>query len=167
MRVISSLFLGLALLPGGSCTSKPAEAPSVVVPDSQASSESLYERIGGDEAVHRLALAFYARVEHDAKYSRLLELHGGDLGETPQHLYEFLSQWLGGPSLYNERHGHPQLRKRHTHISIDTSAADLWLACMDETLAEVVPDETLRKELKGRFREMAYHLRNQPEASVP
>ena len=44
---------------------------------------------------------------------------------------------FGGPNTY-EKFGHPRLRMRHMPFSIDTEAAQEWMACMNQALEEQV-----------------------------
>ncbi|MCY9072878.1 thiol management oxidoreductase, partial [Bacillus inaquosorum] len=37
---------------------------------------------------------------------------------------QFLTQYLGGPPLYTEEHGHPMLRARHLPFPITNERAD-------------------------------------------
>lgn len=51
---------------------------------------------------------FYTLVEKD---ERLNHLFPGDFAETSRKQKQFLTQFLGGPNIYTEEHGHPMLRK--------------------------------------------------------
>ena len=48
----------------------------------------------------------------EPQYAGLRALHAADLTHAREKLYLFLSGWLGGPSPYIERYGHPMLRAR-------------------------------------------------------
>ncbi|MDX8383875.1 MAG: globin, partial [Ghiorsea sp.] len=71
--------------------------------------------------------------------------------------------WMGGPSLYMEKFGHPRLRKRHMPFAIDESARDQWILCMKHALDDVVSDQALRDELLHAFYGVADFMRNQAE----
>ncbi len=73
---------------------------------------------------------------------------------------EFLSGWLGGPALYQERHGMPMLRESHRSIPITGDMAESWVLCMRQTLRATVEDEELMLRLDGLFTHMAESLRN-------
>lgn len=121
---------------------------------------SPYEAIGGDAAVLTLVSRFYEIMDTEPQTAGIRAMHPPDLSGSKQKLYEFLSGWLGGPSLYIERHGHPRLRARHLPFPITESERDQWLFCMQAALTEVVPDETLRHDLYGAFARLADHMRN-------
>lgn len=43
---------------------------------------------------------------------------------------------MGGPHLYQQRHGPPRLRMRHMPFEIDEAGRQEWLRCFRDTLAE-------------------------------
>lgn len=94
--------------------------------------DTVYEEIGGDEAVRRLTEAFYDVIEEDSPKLRAM-LPASTRGSR-QKLYEFLSGWMGGPPLYWEHRGHPALRMRHGPFAIDADAADQWSECMRKAI---------------------------------
>ncbi|NJH81853.1 globin, partial [Staphylococcus hyicus] len=73
-----------------------------------------YEVIGQD-ALYKMIDHFYILVEQD---DRINHLFPGDFNETSRKQKQFLTQFLGGPSLYTDEHGHPMLRKRHLPFKI-------------------------------------------------
>ena len=74
---------------------------------------------------------------------------------------EFLSGWLGGPALYQERHGLPMLRESHRAIPIDRALMQEWMRVMRMALNEAVADPALRLRLEGAFARMSESLINQ------
>ena len=127
-----------------------------------------YGAIGGDAKVRELVTRFYDLMELDPAYARLRAVHGSSLEGARQKLYEFLSGWLGGPSLYTDKYGHPMLRARHLPQSIGGHSIgikerDQWLACMDQAMGETgVPDD-LRARLRTSFFQTADWMRNRGE----
>ena len=121
---------------------------------------SPYERMGGATEVRNLVDRFYDAMERRPDAATILAMHDDDLTESRQKLFEFLSGWMGGPSLYMEKHGHPRLRMRHAPFAVDHAAAVAWMACMDEAL-EGVADVSLRHALSGSFGRIAAHMRNE------
>ncbi|KIX90544.1 globin [Staphylococcus microti] len=85
-----------------------------------------YEIIG-PEALYRMIDHFYALVEQD---TRINHLFPGDFAETARKQKQFLTQFLGGPDLYTQEHGHPMLKRRHMPFVIDHNAKDAWLENM-------------------------------------
>ena len=68
---------------------------------------SPYELLGGEHTISKLVDAFYARV---AQHPDLAPIFPDDLTETARKQKQFLTQYLGGPPLYTEEHGHPMMR---------------------------------------------------------
>ena len=128
---------------------------------------TVYEAIGGDAAVRRLADAFYDIVEEEAPL--LQAMLPANTSISRQKLYEFLSGWMGGPHLYWERRGHPALRMRHAPFPIDDRAATEWAVCMRAALARCEVPEPARSWLGQELSRVAWMLRNRatPEAGHP
>jgi hemoglobin len=119
-----------------------------------------YALLGGDAAVRALVERFYDLMDLEPGYAGLRALHAPDLALAREKLYLFLSGWLGGPSLYIERYGHPRLRARHLPFPIGVRERDQWLACMEQAMAEQGLDDALRLRLKEAFFQTADWMRN-------
>jgi hemoglobin len=117
-----------------------------------------YEAIGGEAGVRGLVEAFYDTIARESP--SLLEMHGGDLTQSRERLFEFLSGWLGGPQLFIERHGHPRLRMRHAHVRIDQAGVEEWMRCMRVAMDARGIEGPLRAFLEGRFLHTAEFMRN-------
>ena len=122
-----------------------------------------YGLIGGDAKVRELVERFYDLMELEPDYARLRKVHGSTLESAREKLYQFLSGWLGGPSLYTDRHGHPMLRARHLPFSIGNVERDQWMACMRQAMEEVDVPTDLRAALGDAFQRTADWMRNRPE----
>ncbi|ORU91847.1 MAG: hemoglobin-like protein [Cycloclasticus sp. symbiont of Poecilosclerida sp. N] len=122
-----------------------------------------YEKLGGEAGVRRLVKYFYQTMHNVAEVKAIRDMHASDLGEAEEKLYLFLSGWLGGPSLYIEKHGDPRLRARHLSFSIGTKERDQWLHCMDQALAKVDIDKPMHDELMQAFFNTADFMRNKSE----
>lgn len=124
------------------------------------SKDSLYTRIGGEAGVVRLVKAYIKALKTlpDAQYLR--SLYPKDLSRYELRMTEFLSTWLGGPPLYQERHGMPMLRESHRSFPIDGKARDEWMCCMRTAIQETISDQDLRLFLEGAFWRMADSLRS-------
>ena len=88
----------------------------------------------GEETLNHLIDAFYRRV---GKHPDLAPIFPDDLTETARKQKQFMTQFLGGPPLYTEEHGHPMLRARHMPFEITQTRAKAWLQCMEEAMDEV------------------------------
>ena len=115
--------------------------------------------LGGEQGVIRLVKAYIEALKTLPGAQRLRSLYPEDLSKYELRMTEFLSTWLGGPALYQERHGMPMLRESHRSFAIDGEARDEWMLCMRTALRETVSDEELRLYLEGAFWRMADSLR--------
>ncbi len=119
-----------------------------------------YHLIGGETAIRRLVDRFYALMNELPEARTIRALHAADLARAKERLFMFLSGWLGGPPLYAERFGPPQLRQSHQAFPIGEAERDAWMLCMTRALAEVVTDAALRTQLTQSFFKTADFLRN-------
>jgi hemoglobin len=121
---------------------------------------SVYEWIGGDAAVRALVDRFYDLMDLEPDYAALRAVHPGTLDGSRDKLYWFLSGWMGGPDLYQQRFGHPRLRARHMPYVIGVRERDQWMACMTRALAECNVDPDLATRLQASFANTADWMRN-------
>ena len=128
----------------------------------QGDSRTLYERIGGEEKLRQLVQSFYRYMDELKDAKQVRDMHQASLKSAEEKLFMFLSGWMGGPSLYIEKYGHPRMRMRHLPFAIDESARDQWMLCMQHALEETVADAALRQELTQAFFGIADFMRNQP-----
>ncbi len=126
----------------------------------EAASQTPYALLGGDAAVRALVDRFYDLMDLEPQYAELRALHATDLDHAREKLSLFLSGWLGGPSLYIERYGHPMLRARHLPFAIGVRERDQWLACMDQAMVEQKVAGDLRQKLLQAFFQTADWMRN-------
>ena len=119
-----------------------------------------FELLGGEAGVQALVDRFYDLMDLEPAYAVLRGVHGTDLHPARQKLFWFLCGWLGGPSHYIERFGHPKLRARHLPFSIGQIERDQWLACMYQAMAECNVPEALRERLEKSLFDTADWMRN-------
>jgi hemoglobin len=124
---------------------------------------SLYEQIGGAPTLKKLVDAFYRTMDIAPEAKDIRDMHAPDLSEANQKLFEFLSGWMGGPSLYIEKHGHPRLRARHLPFKIGMKERDQWLFCFHQALIEIGLQDPARRILWHSIGRLADHMRNQNE----
>ena len=122
---------------------------------------SPFEVIGGEARVQALTERFYDLMDLEPAYLALRQVHGSELDTARQKLFWFLCGWLGGPSHYMDRFGHPRLRARHMPFAIGIRERDQWVACMDQAMGETGVPETLRTTLRQSFFQTADFMRNQ------
>lgn len=119
----------------------------------------LFEAIGREEGVARLVHAFYDHMRDEPEMAALLALHP-DLDRARERLYEYLVGWTGGPPLYVQKHGHPRLRMRHLHVTVDGDGVASWLRCMDHALRTTIADDAAREILWTNLSRLAAHMQN-------
>ena len=109
--------------------------------------ETLFEQLG-EENLKVLVDRFYDLVFQNEVISHLFKTDKEVIKEK-QRL--FLTQFLGGPPLYSERYGHPQLRARHMPHPITEEDAVAWLSCMSAAITGLDIDSKIKDELFKRF----------------
>jgi hemoglobin len=124
---------------------------------------SFYEVVGGEEGLRRLVKRFYEIMDSEPKAAGIRAMHKPDLSEANEKLFMFLSGWMGGPSLYVEKYGHPMLRARHLPFPIGESERDQWVYCMVRAMHDVGLEEQAMLQLGNALWGVADFMRNQPE----
>lgn len=119
-----------------------------------------YQLLGGESVLRRLVDRFYDIMDSDPRARELRAVHGPDLTHSRDKLFMFLSGWLGGPSLYIEKYGHPRLRARHLPFAVDETARDQWMLCMRQAMDEIPMEDALRKHLDEALFNTADFMRN-------
>ena len=120
---------------------------------------TLFERIGEDN-IRTLVDEFYDLVFVHPQISHLFKTDK-ELIKEKQRM--FLTQFFGGPPLYSQRYGHPQLRARHLPHPIGEDDAVAWLSCMSKAVGTLPVAEELKDELFQRFIPTAMFMVNQGE----
>jgi hemoglobin len=120
---------------------------------------SPFESIGED-TLHRLVDTFYDLV---AQHPDLAPIFPNQFTEIARKQKQFLTQYLGGPSLYTEEHGHPMMRARHLPFSVTPTRAKAWLSCMTQAMDKVGLNGPVRDEFYSRLHLTAQHMINTPD----
>ncbi len=126
-----------------------------------------YDLLGGERGVRALVDRFYDLMDLEPRFAALRAIHPSSLEGSRDKLYWFLSGWLGGPDLYQQRHGHPRLRMRHFPYSIGIAERDAWLECMRQAMLELEVEPRLRDRLQQAFEGTADWMRNRAEPGQP
>ncbi|MBL0253397.1 MAG: group II truncated hemoglobin [Polaromonas sp.] len=119
-----------------------------------------YERLGGEAGVRKLVHRFYELMDELPEAYQVRKLHPDSLAGSEQNLFEYLSGWFGGPTMYTDKKGHPRMRQRHAPYAVTLEAKDEWMLCMKQSLAETVADEPFRTQLQANFQALADHMVN-------
>ena len=118
---------------------------------------TIYEAIGGMETIDKIVTNFYKRV---GKHPDLIPIFPDDLTETARKQRLFLTQFFGGPRLYEAERGHPMMRRRHLPFPITPTRRDAWLSCMNEALNEAEIEEAYRTVIFEKLTLTANHMMN-------
>lgn len=99
-------------------------------------SDSVYEEIGGREAVAAVVDEFYDRVLADDELRPFFE--GTDVAELRAHQVAFISAVAGGPEEYSGE----EMRAAHAHLDIGDREFDRVADHLDDalTVCDVAPD---------------------------
>lgn len=109
--------------------------------------ETLYDRLG-EEQLRIMVDRFYDLVFANEQIAHLFK---SDKNEIKEKQRLFLTQFFGGPALYSNQHGHPQLRARHMPHAITQDDAVTWLSCMSSAITSLAIEESLKEELFKRL----------------
>ena len=121
---------------------------------------SAYEQLGGEPTVRALCARLYQLMDELPEARACRDVHPPSLERAEEKLYEFLTGWLGGPPLYWEKYGHPQLRRRHFVAEIGPEEAGGWLICFHRAWQETVPDTPLSRDLAQQIDRLGWHMQN-------
>ncbi len=129
---------------------------------------TLYEWLGGIEALLRLTTRFYQRVPDDPLLKPIFEHMGVD---HPAHVAAFLAEVLGGPQVSSSRFGgHPEMMRHLLNRHLTNEQRKAWLALLLDTADELgLPDDPeFRSALVGylEWGTRLAVLNSQPGATV-
>lgn len=92
---------------------------------------TLYDWIGGAEALNVLTSEFYARVKADDLIGPVFAKMDAD---HPTHVAAFLGEVFGGPKAYSEDHGgHPEMVRHHLGRHLTEAQRRRWMALLLDT----------------------------------
>jgi hemoglobin len=98
--------------------------------------QTIYEAIGGNEGLLRLASAWHARVMNDEIVS-----HAFSHGFHPDHTERLAAYWgeaLGGPPIYSERYGdETSVVRTHSGNGLHEEMDQRAIACFDQALDDI------------------------------
>ncbi|ULT58158.1 globin [Neobacillus drentensis] len=114
----------------------------------------------GEDTLHRLVDTFYSLV---AQHPDLAPIFPNQFSEIARKQKQFLTQYLGGPPLYTEEHGHPMMRARHLPFPVTPTRATAWLSCMKKAMDLVELEGPVREEFYARLYLTAQHMINTPD----
>ena len=116
--------------------------------------------IGEEKGISNLVDKFYFYMDTLIEAKECRSLHGKSLENSSIKLKMFLSGWMGGPSPYIEKYGHPRMRKRHFPFKIGIVERDQWLICMRRAMDDMKFNSEFDGYLNESFKNFAEHMRN-------
>ncbi|WP_343044271.1 group II truncated hemoglobin [Marinifaba aquimaris] len=122
--------------------------------------KTAYQAIGGEKGTLLLANTFYDIMQTDPFAKELLAIHPQPMDKIREKFFEFLSGWLGGPGLFEEKYGHPMLRARHLPFKVDDQMIEQWLYCMNKALDQTVKHDEAREAIREPITKLAHHMKN-------
>ncbi|MFF2446157.1 globin [Neobacillus sp. NPDC058068] len=114
----------------------------------------------GEDKLNRLVDTFYGLV---AQHPDLAPIFPNQFTEIARKQKQFLTQYLGGPPIYTEEHGHPMMRARHLPFPVTPTRSKAWLSCMKQAMDKVELEGPIREEFFSRLYLTAQHMINTPD----
>lgn len=96
--------------------------------------DASYQAAGGIDGIRQLVDDFYRIMDSWEPARSIRRMHSEDLSITRDKLTCFLSGWLGGPKLFQERYGSISIPMFHTSWPIGEAERDAWLGCMAQAI---------------------------------
>jgi hemoglobin len=130
-----------ALIRTAVCLSLPLLATTAAAQD-----KSLYQRLGGYDAIAAVTDEFIGRLTADEQLKRFFVVFSTDSRmRTRQHVIDLVCKATGGPCVYTGR----EIRTAHAGAGITKSDWDRSVAIFVETLNKFKVPEREQKELAG------------------
>ena len=128
-------------------------------PIAQPSPPTPYEALGGEAGVRRLVDAFYDVMDGDPAAAPLRAMHAADLSPMRARLSDWLTGWMGGPGVYDQRHpGRPCIVSAHAALAIGQAESAQWMSCMEQAIVRADVPQDWRDPLTRAFAKMCQGL---------
>src|SRR5438128_1946566 len=96
---------------------------------------TLYDWLGGIDALNRLTTRFYEHVKADSLLGQVFAHMSSD---HPSHVAAFLAEVLGGPAEYSREHGgHPHMIQQHLNRHLTQEQRRRWVSLLLQTADEL------------------------------
>jgi hemoglobin len=122
----------------------------------------MFDRVGGEEFFESLTRRFYNSVAADPVLRRLYPEDPEGFEAARVHLKLFLMQYWGGPPIYRDTRGAPQLRVRHARFTIGPAERDAWVEHMTAAVKAGGLKPLDESQMLGYLAGAAGHLVNTP-----
>lgn len=107
--------------------------------------QTLYERLGGEDAIGTVVERFYERLTNDERVAHFFE--DIDVQRQIAHQTQFISAVTGGPVEYTG----DEMAAAHDHLDIDEEDFEIVAAHLDESLAEFDVDDRDRENVMAEI----------------
>lgn len=121
--------------------------------------DASYCAAGQEEGIRVLVDSFFDRMERDARFAVIHNMHPDDNAMSRDKLARFLCGWLGGPKRYQEKYGPIGIPRAHGHLPISYDERDQWLTCMQESIDEQPYATAFKEYLLAQLRVPAEGVR--------
>ena len=111
-------------------------------------SDTLYERLGGEESIGAVVDEFYDRIVSDERVNHFFE--DVDMEAQRAHQTQFLSSVAGGPVEYSGA----EMEAAHDHLDVSEPDFEIIAVHLDESLAAFDVPETEREEVLSAVGEL-------------
>ena len=118
-----------------------------------------YQILGG-EGITQLCDAFYQTMEEAHQAAGIIRMHADDLAPVKVKLMEYLTDWMGGPPIYQQKYGTVCLTEPHAEYAIGPKETAQWLFCMDQALEKIGASDELKEMLKVPLERVANAVQN-------
>lgn len=118
-------------------------------------------QILGDEGIKKLAQTFYEVMDELPQAENIRAMHAANTDDIKEKLTDYLTGWMGGPPVYQEKKGTVCLTDPHAPFAIGPKERDQWLLCWETALERTGASEELKEMLKVPMYRVADTIRNQ------
>jgi hemoglobin len=118
-----------------------------------------YQILGG-EGIKQLCEAFYETMEAAHEAAGIRRMHAEDLAPVTDKLIDYLTDWMGGPPIYQTKYGTVCLTEPHAGYAIGPKETTQWLFCMDQALDKIGASDEVKEMLKVPLERVANAVQN-------
>ena len=117
-------------------------------------------QILGEEGIKQLSCAFYDVMDELPQAQHIRQMHAESMDDIKEKLTEYLTGWMGGPPIYQEKNGTVCLTDPHKPFTIGPKERDQWVLCFNEALERINASDELKAMLKEPIERIADTVRN-------
>lgn len=128
--------------------------------------DNTYQAVGKIAGIKMLVDDFYGFMDTLAEAQVIRAQHPEDLTVSSDKLALFLSGWMGGPKLYQEKYGAISIPGSHCHLPIGESEKDAWMLCMAKAMEKQNYPQDLSDYLLKQFNFPAQRIVATSRASI-